>query len=213
MVLAFNAGFYNPNSAFLPTLRQFHTGDIVIAVGYGCPTGFFEFLQKFDVIVYDLPMRKLEGSSLVQHYFTTLPVEARNITALPIPILRYFVYQYWIQKYSSSSVVLLSDFRDVFFQRSPFTYMPNLWMKSKASLAVALEVFPNKVIRKCAFNRPWIAQCFGSAGADLIDRQVVSCSGVVMGARDATLIYVSSHTFNFISCDNTYSDSSHFEKS
>ena len=37
------------------------------------------------------------------------------------------MYQYWALKYQRKASILVSDFRDVFFQSNPFTYREDIW--------------------------------------------------------------------------------------
>jgi hypothetical protein len=90
-------------------------------------------------------------------------------------------------KYSSESRILLSDFRDVFFQQNPFSFRRRDWQDHQ--LIIFLEHHPTKVIQRCPFNNGWIENCYGTAAIDMIGTNTPSCSGVTFGTRDAILAY------------------------
>ena len=149
VVFAFTVGFCNPMARFMPTLRQFFDGDVVIAMTDRCKGKFVDSLHEHKAIIYVLPISRVNTSKIHQAYFDGLPEDS----AIYVPILRYYVYQRWAQLYRPSSLILLSDFRDVFFQSNPFDYSTNVWYKSPTSMAMSLELYPNKIIRNCIFNR------------------------------------------------------------
>ena len=45
------------------------------------------------------------------------------------------------------------------------------------------------MIYRCPFNRRWISACYGPDATARVDQNLVSCSGVSMGTRDAILSY------------------------
>ena len=187
VIFSFTVGFCPKDPPFLMSARKFFSGDIVIAVGDTCRKYFIQKLIDYGVIIYVIPLKRLQND--IEYVFSSLPENA----SLPAPILRYYIYQYWASIYNTDANILISDFRDVFFQKNPFSYKNELWLTSRASIAVALEVYPNKIIKNCNFNRPWVAKCFGSRAAGFIDRFTVSCSGVTIGTRDSILVYVRIH--------------------
>jgi hypothetical protein len=44
------------------------------------------------------------------------------MTDIPVTLLRYYIYQLWALSYPESTEIMLSDYRDVFFQSNPFKY-------------------------------------------------------------------------------------------
>lgn len=78
--------------------------------------------------------------------------------------------------------VLLTDVRDVFFQRDPFE-------SPIAGLEVYLED-PSVTIAGESRNSRWIRDLYGRGELDAFGSQVVSCSGTVAGRRDAILSYL-----------------------
>ena len=108
-----------------------------------------------------------------------------------INMIRYYLYQWWALLYSNEALIMISDFRDVFFQSNPFLYRTYEWLPPDYSLIVFQEPYPNKVIYRCPFNSGWIAACYGEKAMKKIGSNTVSCSGVSMGTRDGILVYVS----------------------
>lgn len=93
-------------------------GDIVLAAHPKVNNGIKKYLQKQHVSVYGLDV-KCTGSN--PREVCTLHEEFET-NAVPIAMLRFYIYQWWAMQYDSSTVIMLSDFRDVFFQANPFAY-------------------------------------------------------------------------------------------
>jgi len=119
----------------------------------------------------------------VQCSFYSLPQQ------LQINFMRYYLYRWWAMQYSSDTLIMISDFRDVFFQSNPFLYRRSEWAPPVAQLVVFQEFHPNSVIERCIFNKGWIEGCYGSAGLKKIGHKTVSCSGVSIGTKDAIIAY------------------------
>jgi len=79
--------------------------------------------------------------------------------------------------------VLLTDVRDVLFQSEPFD-------ESVGGLEVYLED-PSLTIGSEPRNRRWILDLYGPREVAALGRQVVSCSGTVVGRRAEVLDYLS----------------------
>lgn len=45
-----------------------------------------------------------------------------GVTNTPVTLLRYHIYQQFALNYPESTEIMVSDFRDVFFQSNPFKY-------------------------------------------------------------------------------------------
>lgn len=121
--------------------------------------------------------------------FADLPEHERG-RPFSINVMRLHLYKWWASFYDEDAKILLSDFRDVFFQTDPFVYMPESWKDHQ--LAVFEEPFPNIMIYRNGWNGAWIQDCFGEVGYNKVAYNVVSCSGTVMGTRNGILAYVSS---------------------
>jgi len=96
--------------------------------------------------------------------------------------LRYDLYRSYLVDHPEFDQVMISDLRDVIFQRDPF-----------APPVAGLEVFleePGVTFALEGFNRRWIADLYGSGAVDQLGDRVVSCSGVTLGDRDAMVGYL-----------------------
>jgi hypothetical protein len=79
--------------------------------------------------------------------------------------------------------VLISDVRDVIFQRDPFDF------DLGDELCVFLED-PREHIRDCRFNTNWLMRGFGPAALEEVGDNIVSCSGVTLGSYRAMMHYL-----------------------
>ena len=89
------------------------------------------------------------------------------------------------------AIILLADYKDIFFQTNPFKYVPEVWSTPLYQLVVFQESFPNKMIYRNPMNYGVLDTCYGTEVATHIGYNPVSCSGTVMGSRDGVLAYVS----------------------
>jgi hypothetical protein len=97
--------------------------------------------------------------------------------------LRYAYYFAYLRDHPEFEYVMVSDLRDVIFQRDPFEHLPE-----------RLEVFledPSVTFATGGFNRRWFADLYGENVATRVDDRVVSCSGVTFGTREGMLAYLS----------------------
>ncbi len=171
---------------FLGTLRKTgYAGDIVMAMSPGYKDGFLDVVKESKAVVYTV-----ETECGTDNTGEVCNFKGRADIRASINMIRFFLYQFWTSIYDESSLLMVSDFSDVFFQSDPFTYLPRQWQPPTAQLAVFLEAYPNKVINRCPFNGGWIASCYGEEARDRIGTNTVSCSGVTMGSRNAMLVYV-----------------------
>jgi hypothetical protein len=98
---------------------------------------------------------------------------------LCLQVFRYYFYEKWAALYSTNSLLLITDFRDVFFQSNPFTYNLDEWHASSTSsssnsadsntnpytnsydLVLYQEFYPTMLIKNCAFNSKVMSECYG----------------------------------------------------
>ncbi len=139
-------------------------------------------LQRYHTIVYDA---NLDYERTVTYSFIDSPFIASSLS-----VLRYYLYHYWALMYSAHSLILLSDFRDVFFQSDPFAYNPNEWSRpSRFDLVVVQETFFMS-IKQCGTNLMWLNLCYSPEEVQFIGSNTISCSGTTMGTRDGIVAYV-----------------------
>lgn len=158
-------------------------GDIVIAILPNSQQNFMEALKENKAITYTVNPECTGDSHQKVCSFPGHDVK------VSINLIRFFIYQWWTMQYDANALIMLSDFRDVFFQANPFTYRTFEWAPPVSQLVVFQEVFPNKVIYRCVFNGGWIENCYGAEGLKRVGSNTVSCSGVTIGTRVAILAY------------------------
>lgn len=136
-------------------------------------------------------MAKLAAQGVeIIRFETTFPYVADlhpdNFKALPDPIIlynyRYFLfYDYLLKNPGRFANVLLTDIRDVVFQRNPFDII------TTDALYVALET---SIIDGCPFTKSWIQAGYGEEMVDNVKASVLSCSGTTLGPTDRVLSYL-----------------------
>jgi hypothetical protein len=181
----------NESRMFVQTARNAgYQGDIVLAL---LPKSLDELLmdiKEANCITYTVsPDCQGEENDMVCSF-------PGHDVKVSINMVRFFIYQWWSRLYESDALIMLSDFRDVFFQANPFTYRTFEWAPPVSQLVVFQEAYPNKVIYRCIFNSGWIENCYGSKGLRRVGSNTVSCSGVTIGTRNAIAIYVSANLAN-----------------
>lgn len=99
-----------------------------------------------------------------------------------IQSLRYRHYLAYLETHPEVSQVIISDLRDVVFQADPF-------QTPIEGLELYLEE-PHVRTTVDDFNRWWLNDLYGARGLEVIGDEVISCSGVTAGSRDAMLLYL-----------------------
>jgi len=162
-------------------------GDIVVAVRSSTEDYLWPvYLRKeYDLSIYNT----METADCVGERYDTKCSFYGLSQQLQINFMRYYLYRWWAMQYSTETLIMISDFRDVFFQSNPFLYKPEQWTPPVAQFTVFQEFHPNSVIGRCVFNRGWIIGCYGHEGLKKIGHKTVSCSGVSIGSRDAVVAY------------------------
>ena len=190
-------------------------GDIVVAVQDISPVVQREF-QSLNVTVYSTTPDCVGGNTSSKSFNGALCSLYGLKNYHSLNIMRFHLYKWWTSIYSFSTLIMLADFRDVFFQSNPFTYKTFEWAPPAADLVVFQEAHPNSVINRCMWNSDWIKYCYGEEALKRIGHNTVICAGVTLGTRNAILVYVRKslsivyylsvsfryiHCFLFMSCD------------
>lgn len=177
---------------FLGTLRKTgYEGDIVLAIDPSTSQANIDLCLKYSPILY-IPQLdcNLPNETKWKSHDRACRVLGQNIEKISLSMLRYYLYLWWAKQYESHTNILITDFRDVFFQSNPFTYLPDQWAQPVSQLTVFLEASPQKAIYRCRFNSGWIKGCYGEEALELVKTNPVSCSGTSLGSRDGILLYV-----------------------
>jgi hypothetical protein len=97
--------------------------------------------------------------------------------------LRYEIYGEILgNRKPAPSQIMVTDLRDVLFQADPFSRPVD-----------GLEVFLEEPVQRLGsdrHNRRWLHDLYETSGIERIANEVVSCSGTVIGDRDAVLRYL-----------------------
>ena len=115
---------------------------------------------------------------------------------LPITLIRSFIYQHWALKYPDTTYIMMSDFRDVFFQSNPFTMKNKYleWGPNAYDVVFFAEHHPNRDISRCPRTSAFLINCYGRITLDRIGASPILNNGIVFATRNASLIYVSHPT-------------------
>eukprot|EP01036_Dinobryon_divergens_P033411 gene33411-43189_t len=157
-------------------------GDIVVAVLPGSQAKLLARLKQYNVVVYTV-------SATCDGKLDDVRCSFAGLTDIPVTVLRYFIYQVWALSYPESTEIMLSDYRDVFFQSNPFKYKVAEWGPLKFQLVVFQESHPNRVINRCSQNAGYILNCYGLEPLKTIGSNTISSSGSVIGTRNAIAAY------------------------
>jgi hypothetical protein len=165
-----------------------YKGDIVVALSAGGEPhnpNFMKVLMDGNCIIYYINIKCTNED----HDMKCNLDGQESSDQVSMNMIRYYLYQFWASLYEPQALIMLSDFRDVLFQSNPFEYKTKEWIPPTAQLTVFQEAYPNKVIGRCPFNGGWIKECYGEERMLSIASNMVSCSGVTFGSRNAVLIY------------------------
>lgn len=123
------------------------------------------------------------------HGATVIPFKRPGCLAdVPYNGLRYFLYRDYLRATARScSRILLSDVRDVVFQRDPFDFP---WPDG---LNAVLED-RRATVGSCPFNSRWVREHLGADALAAMADKPVSCSGTTVGDRAAVLHYLDAMT-------------------
>lgn len=112
-----------------------------------------------------------------------------NFKDMDWSIYRYILYRDYLVKYVENKMnenefnIMLTDTRDVVFQKDPFDFDIN------NSLCCFLED-KSKSINSCPYNSGWINDIFGHNGLNEIGSNMISCAGVTIGDYKSIIIYL-----------------------
>jgi hypothetical protein len=100
---------------------------------------------------------------------------------------RFHIMQLWLSAYGSFyNYVLITDTRDVIFQKDPFDWA---YPELEDKLYVTLEN-PWFTIEKHGVNAHWVKLAFGQTGYDEIKDEKIICSGTTYGSTEQMLWYL-----------------------
>jgi hypothetical protein len=144
-------------------------------------------LQSYGVSVYTISIKcwkKGRGADILCDFLGE---------HLPLTLIRSFIYQYWTLQYPDTTYIMMSDFRDVFFQSNPFTLKNKFpdWGPDVNDIIFFAEHHPNRVINRNFVLSSSLSTCYGTEVHGQIGTSTIINNGVVFATRNASLIYVS----------------------
>jgi hypothetical protein len=172
-------------------------GDILISILPTASSRFISCLKELDVIAFVVHLDCDPGAGA----FHLCRLKELPLLSLPVVMLRYYIYQYWATLYEKSSLILLADFRDTFFQSDPFVYRAPSWHPPVAQITLFQHNFPLRVLYRDQLHANYVRNCYGQAGLNRIGSNTVASGSTVIGSRDGMLVYVSERSSNrFLYC-------------
>ncbi|MGE4420770.1 MAG: hypothetical protein AB7D39_00570 [Pseudodesulfovibrio sp.] len=169
LILGLAAGYhYGDVRPFLASLnRAAYAGDLVFFVSE---------------TTRDLERMRAHGAEL-------LPMDrAPGLKDVPCNALRYFLYLEYLRTCGKTyDRILISDVRDVIFQRNPFAFP---WPEG---VGCALED-PSATVGSCPFNARWVREHLGETDLAAIADRPVSCSGTTVADHASMLAYLEKMT-------------------
>ncbi len=150
---------YNHNDLnnFVTSLRKYYLGKILFFVSNNIDKNTISFFDKYKVSYFKLG----EASNTI---FKT----------------RYKIYSKYLKK-NKFSRIMISDTRDVIFQKNPFTN------KKFSSLCFFSE---DKSIGECTFNSSWIKNLYGKKKFNKFKHKKILCSGTTIGKYKNIINYL-----------------------
>jgi hypothetical protein len=177
---------------FIGSLKKCgYSEDIVLGVSprSAMKVGVEDYLRLTNVIAYEFDV-ECQSHGVCKFDKKFLGVADRK-PYRTFDNLRYELYHYWLQYYHSNSMILVIDFRDVFFQSNPFAS----WgvYSARTKLPYELQLFaenPIFNIGNCSFNGNWISTCFGKDALKALNSSPIICSGSTLGSYNGMRQYL-----------------------
>lgn len=98
--------------------------------------------------------------------------------------VRFLLARNFLLAHPQYSQVMLTDVRDVVFQRDPFE-----WMRGRKGV-FCFEEMEGRTIGECQYNSSMVREVFGDQGLHKLRGFQISCAGVICGTRVELLIYL-----------------------
>jgi hypothetical protein len=98
--------------------------------------------------------------------------------------LRFLMYYEFLLQQPKYSRVMITDVRDVWFQKNPFE-----WMRGQQGV-FCFEELEGRTIGKCPSNSVMMYEAVGSKKAKLMANLQISCAGVTLGTRNEIIHYL-----------------------
>ena len=100
---------------------------------------FLKVLRDYNVITYSIELTCKDGDGHSNTCtFSADKTISTGITA-SVNMMRYYIYQWFARAYNPGAQIIISDFRDVFFQSNPFAYKTKEWAPPVAQFVAFQE--------------------------------------------------------------------------
>lgn len=173
-----NYSFHQVQKFFLSLRKSGYKGDTCMLVGSNTTPGTLRKLRQCGVRILLFPdLEHLPEQNLAAARFRfPQPINYFNYR-------HYLYYDFLLRHKDEYDHVLLTDVRDVYFQRDPFDF------DIRDGLYCALEG-KTKKLRDCSFNGRWLEFIYGKQGLDEIGDNIISCAGTTWGTTRSMLDYL-----------------------
>jgi hypothetical protein len=150
---------------------------------------------RFQFVDHKIAKKQHVQEIALDYLLTFLRLRSKvDARVYPVMCGRHFYYLEFLKDqggvFGEDSTIMLTDSRDVIFQRDPDPLSPAV------DIQYALE---DKLIREEKRNRRWIADLFGERLASELEQFPVSCAGTTMARKDTMLAYLKQMTDNLLS--------------
>jgi hypothetical protein len=187
-------------------LNTGYNGDIVIGTATDVDNltrSFFEaHSSPWNMVIYEIPLAYVKNGdyNVVDMYKATnhtasSPWQMLRDSRPPrhAAIIRYEYYYEWAALYHHNSRILLTDSRDVFFQRNPFEMMTSCMSKTLFVFDSGQGYNGNSrsmTIEESLPDYTWIKKAYGRTEVlGEIKNKISSCSGTTLGGQAAVAMY------------------------
>jgi hypothetical protein len=170
--------FYHLSRFFISLFKTSFDGHVVVFAGPHTGKNTIKTMKKMGV----------EVISYKEKFPYISTPHADNLKQLPTPIhlynfRHYLYYDYLLKHEGEFEKTLLTDIRDVVFQRDPF------YFQMQDALYVAIEN-RTKRLGDCQYNSNWIRNGYGEEVLDEMDNHIVSCAGTTLGPTSKVKLYL-----------------------
>lgn len=178
---------------FVGTLRETgYKGDIVIVLEPNInprrKVHRLQYLIMLDVVVYTVDLgcnpkgmcvwKGLEGT------------DEDSLFPRPLELIKYSFFREVLKKYITTSLVLLTDYKDVFFQSNPFIMIESVNVDNPC-LWVFQEEYRSSfgTLGSSSFNSDLITRCWGEATLESWKDLPIHNAGLQMGSQSAVVVF------------------------
>lgn len=143
---------------------------------YRSPLKYIYPMHKLYYGLVDISSRRSENEHLQK---SRIAAKTFNVYCVRYPLY----YLYLARHHDKYEKVMLSDVRDVVFQRDPFDF------DSDDGLCFFLED-DRELMKNCPYNSMWLRTGYGEEALRDVGDEIASCSGITIGGTAAIMKYL-----------------------